>query len=245
MTAKDLVVKPIASSDANRLIKRLHYSGKVVNNSKLHFGVFYEGHCEGVMSFGPSIDKRRVMPLVKGTKWNEFMELNRLAFSDILPRNSESRALAIAFRLIKKHYPHIRWIVSYADATQCGDGTIYRASGFILTGITKNKTILRAPNGDIVADVTINTSRTKTYKGYKKSECTPLQGYQVRYIRFLYPEDKKKLTVKELPFSTLKELGVSMYKGAKRELVEGQEDPPVDKRFDSDSHAPTLGVSNG
>lgn len=37
-------------------------------------------------------------------------------------------------------YP-IEWVVSFADATQCGDGTIYRASGFLLTGIRENKTV--------------------------------------------------------------------------------------------------------
>ena len=58
-----------------------------------------------------------------------------MAFSEKLPRNSESRAISIAMKLIKKHYPHIDWVVLFADGTQCGDGTIYRASGFVLTDI--------------------------------------------------------------------------------------------------------------
>lgn len=33
--AKDLILKPIASIDARRIIKALHYSGKVVNNSNI------------------------------------------------------------------------------------------------------------------------------------------------------------------------------------------------------------------
>ena len=76
------------------------------------------------MQFGPSIDKNKTIGLVKDTPWNGFMELNRLAFSDLLPKNSESRALSIAMRLIRKHAPHVEWILSYADGTQCGDGTI-------------------------------------------------------------------------------------------------------------------------
>ena len=126
-SAKDIIVKPISSKDARRLVKKIHYSGKVVNNSVLHLGVFLDGKCEGVMQFGSPLDKRKVLPMVKGTPWNGMLELNRMAFSDVLPRNSESRALGIAFRLIKKQYPHIQWILSFSDATQCGDGTIYRA----------------------------------------------------------------------------------------------------------------------
>src|SRR5687768_6116008 len=102
-TAKDILVKPITRQEADKLVKRVHYSGKVVNNSQIHFGVFLGGKLEGAMQFGPSLDKRKIQGLVSGTGWNEFIELNRMAFSDVLPRNSESRALSIVFRMMRKH----------------------------------------------------------------------------------------------------------------------------------------------
>jgi hypothetical protein len=154
-SAKDLIVKPISASDANRIVKSLHYSGKVVQNSQLHLGVFLNGRCGGAMQFGPSLDKRKIQPLVSGTLWNEFLELNRMAFADWLPRNSESRCIAYAMRWIRKTYPHIKWIVSFADGTQCGDGTIYRASGFVLTGIKENDQIWQAPSGEVFNDTSI------------------------------------------------------------------------------------------
>ncbi|MBQ6859527.1 MAG: hypothetical protein IJO02_08960, partial [Clostridia bacterium] len=89
--AKEIVMKVIPSSIANPFIKAHHYSGKVVNNSKLHFGVFLDGQLHGVMSYGPSLDKSKIIGLVEGTGWNEFLELNRMAFDSVLPRNSESR----------------------------------------------------------------------------------------------------------------------------------------------------------
>ena len=101
-SAKELIVKVIPSKIAVPFVKTHHYSGKVVNNSNLHFGVFYHGRLHGVMSFGPSLDKSKIQGLVEGTKWSEFIELNRMAFDDVLPRNSESRAISIAIRLIKK-----------------------------------------------------------------------------------------------------------------------------------------------
>ena len=42
-TAKDIVIKVIPSKIANDFIKKHHYSGKVVNNSQLHFGAFLGG----------------------------------------------------------------------------------------------------------------------------------------------------------------------------------------------------------
>ena len=128
--AKDLLVAKIDTNVANNFVKKMHYSGKVVSNSQVHLGVFYNNRLEGVMQFGPSIDKAKSIGTVKDTPWHGFLELNRMAFSEKLPKNSESRAIGIAMRLFKKNAPHIKWIISYADGTQCGDGTIYRASGF-------------------------------------------------------------------------------------------------------------------
>ena len=136
--AKEIVVKVIPSKIANEFVKKHHYSGKVVNLSSLHFGAFLDGKLHGVMSYGPPMDKRNVLKLVDSgkktdnEKWNEMLELNRMAFDDYLPKNSESRCISISIKLIKKHAPQIKWLLSYSDATQCGDGTIYRASGFYL-----------------------------------------------------------------------------------------------------------------
>lgn len=160
-SAKDIHVAPISARDAAALVKRLHYSGKVVNNSQLHLGVFLDGRLEGVMQFGPSLDKRKIQGLVRDTGWNGFIELNRMAFSDRLPRNSESRAIGIAMRMIRKHYPHIEWVISFADGTQCGDGTIYRASGFVLTSIKKNDQIWAAPEGETFSRVSLTDGRSK------------------------------------------------------------------------------------
>lgn len=144
--AKDIILRPISAAEANALVKRVHYSGKVVQNSQIHIGVFYHGNLEGAMQFGPSLDKRKIQPLVRGTLWNEFIELNRMAFTDVLPRNSESRALAIAFKLLRKHAPQLKWVVTFADATQCGDGAIYRAAGFVLTAVKENGQLYRLPS---------------------------------------------------------------------------------------------------
>jgi hypothetical protein len=42
-TAKDIHIAPISAKDAAALVKRVHYSGKVVQNSQLHLGVFLDG----------------------------------------------------------------------------------------------------------------------------------------------------------------------------------------------------------
>jgi len=280
-TAKDIVIKQIDSKTANDFVRCIHYSGKVCNNSQLHLGVFLDGKLEGAMQFGPSLDKRKIQGLVSGTQWHEFLELNRMAFSDNLPRNSESRALGIAFRLIKKYAPQVKWIISFADGTQCGDGTIYRAAGFILTAIKKNNQIWEEPDSGARfsrTSLTDNRSHDEQKKAQKllhtrigqsdtrrpeyyiqqrkasdtrftetkkvrhamemRGVCTPgaaerfgsangaasmrayidagwkpKVGFQLRYIYFLDPSYRERLTVPEIPFSEIEKRGAKMYKG--------------------------------
>lgn len=163
--AKDIIVKVVPAKVANDFVRRHHYSGKVVNNSSLHFGAFLDGVLHGVMSYGSPLDKRKVLPLVTPCLWNEMLELNRMAFDDHLPKNSESRCISVSIKLLKKNAPHIKWILSFSDATQCGDGAIYRASGFVLTGLNKNTQIYEAPG---TKEVFSRISLTdKTSKGQK------------------------------------------------------------------------------
>jgi hypothetical protein len=245
LTAKDIRLAPIAAADASACIRRLHYSGKIVQNSQLHLGVFLAGRLGGAMQFGPSLDKRKLQGLVTGTPWNGFIELNRMACAEWLPRNSESRALGFALRLIRRTYPHLQWIVSFADATQSGDGTIYRAAGFVLTGIKRNTSIWRAPGGPQFSDHAMRNvdhhtrqyaapqrivSRTTVTKGqyvanaggaasmraYRAAGFAPIDGFQLRYLYFLDPAARQRLTVPILPFDAINQAGAGMYLGQKR-----------------------------
>ena len=207
---KEIELKVIPAKIANDFVKKHHYSGKVVNNSFLHFGAFLDKKLHGVMSFGHSLDKAKTQKLVKNTGWNEFCELNRMAFDDYLPRNSESYCIGKALRLLKKNAPHLKWVISFADGCSCGDGTIYRASNFVLTQIKKNSTMWINDNGDKVQNMSFATNPALNKKDFKR-----LDGYMLRYVYFLDKKCIKDLTCEIIPFSKIKEMGANMYKGVK------------------------------
>jgi hypothetical protein len=235
--AKEIIVKVIPSAIANAFVKKHHYSGKVVSNSTLHFGCFLDGNLHGVMSYGNPLDKSKVLPMVQPCKWNEMLELNRMAFDEYLPKYSESRCIAISIKLIKKNASHIKWILSFSDGTQCGDGTIYRATGFVLTAIKKNHNTVQLPNGEVIHKMTLESSplqKRPELNGMSYYQLTNgkynfnqyvehvngkiLVGYQLRYI---YLIDKTcQITVPVLPFSKIDEMGAGMYKGEKITLKE-------------------------
>lgn len=240
--AKEIIIKVIPSKIANDFIRKHHYSGKVVQNSNLHFGAFLDGGLHGVLSYGSSLDKAKMVKLVEGTGWNEFLELNRMAFDDYLPRNSESYCIAKTLKLIKKNAPHIKWVVSFADGCSCGDGTIYRASNFVLTAIKENFNLCQLPNGEKVHKMTLESNPTtprkelggkcyyditggkfnfKQYVNYVGGEI--LKGYQLRYVYFIDKSYRKRLTVPEIPFSMIDEIGAGMYKGERITQAERHE----------------------
>jgi hypothetical protein len=230
--AKEIVMKVIPSKIAIPFVKKHHYSGSVVYNSKLHFGAFLNGKLHGVMSYGPSMDKSKVLSLVEGTGWNEMLELNRMAFDDYLPRNSESRCISQSIKLIKKNAPQVKWILSFADGCSCGDGTIYRASNFVLTGIKKNTGMCLLPSGKKIHEISFKANPTVPRKelngrslydisGGKYSRkkyleaagAKLLEGYQLRYIYFIDKSCRQRLTVPKISFSKIDEIGAGMYKG--------------------------------
>lgn len=210
---KEIVIKSIDSKSARKIVELYHYSGKSTQNSQIHFGAFLNGRLEGVMQFGPSIDKRRMAQSL-GVGFNETLELNRMAFSDRLPKNSESRSLAIALRILKKTYPHIKVVISFADACQCGDGTIYRASGFKLHSFKKNTSLLQNTDGSVVAKKALDNKISSDGKYLSNVlGLKPLNGFQMKYLFFFDKELEKKfqfVDFKAIPSE------VRMYKGQKR-----------------------------
>ena len=249
-SAKDLQVKPIASADAIAFVKAHHYSGKVAQNSQLHLGVFLQDRLHGVMQFGPSLDKRKIQGLVSGTLWHEFLELNRMAFDDVLPRNSESRALSVAWRLLKKHAPQVKWVVSFADGTQCGDGTIYRAAGFVLTGIKENAQILKMADGTLIARKTLDNPNHMTAGGKfgsslaREQGAKPIYGFQLRYIYFLDKSYRVRLTVPKLPYFEIKARGATMYKGQRPTSGTGETDNAAHSHAQTGGASPTVPLLN-
>jgi hypothetical protein len=226
---KDLIMKPISSKAANDIVKKYHYSGKVCQNSQIHFGIFLNKILVGALQFGPSTDKRR-MGQSLGIGMNESLELNRMAISDVCGKNTESRALGICLKILKKQYPFLRCIVSFADACQCGDGTIYRAANFKLHSYKVNKSLMYIDDeavsyfrkyipscSNVVARKTLDDHRDESGKylttHLKKFNSKPLVGYQMKYI--YYFDKNLEKSHPSVPFDKIPDY-VKMYKGIKR-----------------------------
>ena len=58
------------------------------------------------------------------------------------------------------------------------------------------------------------TGGTYNFKKYLDAVgAKPIPGFQLRYVYFIDPAYRKRLTVPEIPFSKIDELDAGMYKG--------------------------------
>lgn len=66
------------------------------------------------------------------------LELTRMYFIDEAPKNTESRALSMARKYIRKHYPHILGLIAYSSTAEGHQGTIYQADGWFKISETQS-----------------------------------------------------------------------------------------------------------
>lgn len=227
--AKDIIVKVLPKKIADDFVKKNHYSHKVAATGLVNFGAFIGNNLIGVAQWGRPINKYLHLHLVDSTKWNDFLELNRLVCIDDTPRNTESRFISICLKLLKKYAPQVKWVISYADACSCGDGTIYRASGFNLLQINDSEQLYVLPNGEKLHLMALQGGHysSKRKEMLKAGYTNPkdyiinilggkkLVGKQLKYIYFIDKSCKDRLTVPIIPFTEIDKLGAGMYKGEK------------------------------
>ena len=64
----------------------------------------------------------------------QYYELNRFCMADSEGKNSESQAISLGIKWIKKYHPHIKLLVSYAGRKEGNVGYIYQATNWEYLG---------------------------------------------------------------------------------------------------------------
>jgi len=196
-------VRLIDRNLANDIIIANHYSRRVYRASTLHLGVFMGGDMVGVIQFGFAMNPASADSVVAGTLMSEYLELNRMWLADAAPRNSESRALAYAIRLIRRARPAVKWIQSFADE-RCGlFGTVYQAAGFTYHG--EHVGIFWELDGEFYHNSlmtngkTANTPRAAFLRA-NRDRAVQRRLRQFRYLRFLQQRFAKHCRHPARPF---------------------------------------------
>ncbi|MGD0343616.1 MAG: DNA methyltransferase [Acidimicrobiales bacterium] len=130
---RDLVVGEVAPSLVAPLVVDHHYLHSMPPAAVKSFGVYLDGGLVGavVVTSGS-----RNAPRLLGTNDPRAVAtLARLWLEDRVPKNAESRVLAVVARLMR-HSGQVRALVSYADPAAGHTGTIYQAAGWTYLGMS-------------------------------------------------------------------------------------------------------------
>jgi len=120
---------------AKYAVKKWHYSLTMPVSKRCHIGVWEGRHYIGAVIFAwganPNLSK------AFGLKMTQCVELVRVALDK--HKTQVSRIISIACKMLKKHSPGIRLLISFADQREGHHGGIYQAAGWIYTGETLAK----------------------------------------------------------------------------------------------------------
>lgn len=134
----NIEIKRISKFIANSFLSVHHYLGNAPV-SPLYIGFFEDGWLTAVACFG-----FHSSPYAPASVWHSgsnenTWELRRLSSISTI-QNNESMIISLFIDYIKKHYPNIKIIMSYADDTYGHQGKIYQAANFIYAGLRETKT---------------------------------------------------------------------------------------------------------
>ena len=167
MKARDLLVSPCHLADVRDFVETHHYSGSI-NGVKVTicYRVDYLGELVGAAIYGQ----------LSTTAWKKFggsesevLELRRLVLVDAAPKNSESRVIGWTLRHVRKNFPAIRTVVSYADPHYGHFGTVYKASNFKYVGVSAKDTgFMNTSTGRVYHSRALRTKYKGDYKPFVK-----------------------------------------------------------------------------
>lgn len=195
-------VREMDRVQACEIVRANHYSKTVYSASRVHLGI-YAPNLLGVLQFGPAMNPASMASVVSETKEDEYCELNRMWLDDSLPRNSESMAVSYALKYLKRKFPRMAWVQSFADE-RCGRfGVVYQACNFTYCG--EHTSVFWELDGQVYHNSLMTDSRRaetpygKTLRE-NKDRATPHKLRQFRYIYFLKRGFRGRLRLKVRPY---------------------------------------------
>jgi hypothetical protein len=198
----EFYIKEIDRKLANKIIVKNHYSKKYYAASYIHLGVFYLGKLKGVLQYGYAMNPASCKSVVKGTEMKEYLELNRMWIDDDCIKYAESQAISYSIKYIKKKYPKIKWIQSFADE-RCGCfGIVYQACSFSYYGEHKSIfwELFNVTYHNSLMSRNPKLSKSAAFLQSNRDKANSQELRQFRYIKFIDKREKKNCLLKEQPY---------------------------------------------
>jgi hypothetical protein len=136
-----------------------HYAKRMPDPKSVKIGAWEGGKFIGVVMFTRGVSGTNISKTLK-IKPEEICELSRVALTD--HKNTVTRIISIALVMLKKNFPGLRIVISYADENHGHIGAIYQAGNWIYTGKSAAVPLFQDKAGNFIHD------RACSATGYKR-----------------------------------------------------------------------------
>jgi hypothetical protein len=166
-------------------------------------GVWENDKYIGCIIFSRGVGSTNISKTLK-IKSIEIVELSRVALAN--HDAPVTRIIAIAIRIIKKQFPKLKILVSYADENHGHLGVIYQAGGWVYTGKSAAVALYKKANGEYIHDRACSSTGYKRQFGAIKKvpnrkDLTRIEQLpKWRYMMPLDPEMKKQIEHLRKPY---------------------------------------------
>ncbi len=186
----ELKIDWVSERAARYACQRWHYSKTIAAGKKVHLGVWENGKYIGAVVFGHCSARQFTRGF--GLKQNEAVELLRVALKGHV--TPVTRIISIAIKILRKRFPTIRLMVSYADQNQQHIGVIYQAGNWIYVGEIDTRDYYKGPDGKVYHPRVVSSMGIKYHFGKKRKylkyeDCERVPQFPKH--KYLYPFDKE------------------------------------------------------
>jgi len=179
-----------------------HYSKSIPAGKLVKVGVWEQEKYVGVVIFARGANKSMLSPF--GLSQDQGCELARIALRS--HETPVSKIVAISLKLLRKKFPSLQLVVSYADCDQSHHGGIYQAGNWIYDGRhnagTRGGFII---NGRKTHNKTVHSRGVRQTLSDVRSKLDPnaqefITTGKHRYLMPLNKAIKKKLAARSQPY---------------------------------------------
>ncbi len=201
-------VRIIPVQEMADFVARHHYSKTMPRITKVCYGGFRSEELVAAISFGwgsrPLHTIRRLFPSLVS---QDYLEIGKMCLADSQPRNSETQFMAATFWMLRKQFPDVKLIFTWADAMWGKPGYVYQAANFLYGGFIWTD-VYQTPDGQRIHPLQLR-SAMGTYLRTQRPNAIELAergwahyfGKQFRYLRFLCDAREQQRLLRESPFS--------------------------------------------
>ncbi|MEA3229756.1 MAG: hypothetical protein U9P44_02470 [archaeon] len=195
------MIKEIQNKTAKEFVRKHHYAIISPPINKLSLGLYHNNKLVGVAMWGYGVrPKHTIKKMFPSLDVESYLELNRLCLLDEMPRNSESKFIKKNIEFIKKQFPKVKVVFSWADGLRGKCGYIYQASNFYYGGKMLSE-FYATKKGEVVHPRFLITRFGRRDKQFTFSlGLRKIKGYQLRYCRFVCSHKERKKLLRESPF---------------------------------------------